>query len=300
MEAANHLMRSLPATRTNNSINDILDISGEPEWAAQWANGIERPALIGEDAETGKKWLKSEYNSDGDAPSYRSPYTNVYEPPFPDGMLPTPELRAIEMRSNELLDLYHPMYYESAICSAYVFAAEGCEFGAAWLIKQGTTDKNDGLCNAGWDGFHVFEVSHGGEKSGVATYKLLSEIDVQLESNTDETGSLSMSYASDPLQVQDKMAYDEINTHAINMATMVEAAENTLRAKFENAVFDQTDNKFQLRKHLGKACVVTHQSDGWTNMVKELEAAGVDKKAQKTWSDIEKSNKTWKPAAAKK
>ena len=31
MEAANHLMRSLPATRTNNSINDILDISGEPE-----------------------------------------------------------------------------------------------------------------------------------------------------------------------------------------------------------------------------------------------------------------------------
>lgn len=73
-------------------------------------------------------------------------------------------------------------------------------------------------------------------------------------------------------------------------------------AKFENAVFDQTDNKFQLRKHLGKACVEpTHQSDGWTNMVKELEAAGgIDKKAQKTWSDIEKSNKTRKPAAATK
>ena len=39
-----------------------------------------------------------------------SPFTNVYEPPFPDGMLPTPELREIEMRTNELLSLYHPMY----------------------------------------------------------------------------------------------------------------------------------------------------------------------------------------------
>merc|ERR1712153_91838 len=178
----------------------------------------ERPAEIAEDAETGQKWLKSEYNCDGPELSHRSPFTNVYEPPFPDGMLPTPELREIEMRSNELLSLYHPMYYESAICSAYVFAAQGCDFGAAWLIKQGTTTKSDGLTNAGWDGFHVFEVSHGGEESGVATYKLLSEIDVQLESNTEETGSLSMSYASDPLQVQDEMAYDEINTQAINMA----------------------------------------------------------------------------------
>jgi len=210
-------------------------------------------------------------------------------------MLPTPELREIEMRSNELLSLYHPMYYESAICSAYVFAAQGCDFGAAWLIKQGTTTKSDGLTNAGWDGFHVFEVSHGGEKSGVATYKLLSEIDVQLESNTEETGSLSMSYASDPLQVQDEMAYDEINTHAINMATMVEAAENSLRAKFENAVFDQTDNKFKLRKHLGVACVVTHQSEGWGSMVADLIKSGADKKAQKSWSDIEKGNKAFKP-----
>lgn len=46
---------------------------------------------------TGRKYLLCDYNRDGD--SYRSPWSNAYEPPIEgdDGFQPSPALRAMEV-----------------------------------------------------------------------------------------------------------------------------------------------------------------------------------------------------------
>lgn len=56
------------------------------------------------DESSGKYFIKSEYNRDGD--SYRSPWSNQYFPKLEDALFPSPKLRDLEMKANYLFDEY--------------------------------------------------------------------------------------------------------------------------------------------------------------------------------------------------
>jgi F-actin capping protein, beta subunit len=62
--------------------------------------GAVRPQPLREatDAESGRRYLLCEYNRDAD--SYRSPWSNKYDPPLEDAYMPRPELRKLEVYYN--------------------------------------------------------------------------------------------------------------------------------------------------------------------------------------------------------
>lgn len=66
----------------------------------------------------------------------RSPWSNEYEPELPDGLIPSPTLRKLEIAANEAFDTYREMYYEGGISSVYAYDAED-KFVVVVLIKKG-------------------------------------------------------------------------------------------------------------------------------------------------------------------
>jgi hypothetical protein len=71
-----------------------------------------------------------------DAPCARSPWSNEYNPPLPDGAMPSERLRRLEVQANEAFDTYREMYYEGGISSVYLWDLDK-GFAAVVLIKKG-------------------------------------------------------------------------------------------------------------------------------------------------------------------
>ena len=75
---------------------------------------VDQPLETAKDS-SGKLYLKCDYNRDGD--SYRSPWTNEFDPALDDGFKPSARLRAIEENANIIWDTYRAMYYECVFLS---------------------------------------------------------------------------------------------------------------------------------------------------------------------------------------
>ena len=77
-----------------------------PDLTDDLLNTIDQPLQAAKDAQ-GNTYLNCDYNRDGD--SYRSPWTNAYDPPIDDGVLPPPNLRRLEVAANDLFNSYREM-----------------------------------------------------------------------------------------------------------------------------------------------------------------------------------------------
>jgi capping protein beta len=61
-------------------------------------------------SKTGRDFLYCDYNRDGD--SYRSPWSNEFEPPIEDedgGTKPSERLRQLEVKMGEAMDVYRDL-----------------------------------------------------------------------------------------------------------------------------------------------------------------------------------------------
>jgi capping protein beta len=56
------------------------------------------------DAKTGSQFICSEFNRDGD--SFRSHFSNQYNPPIDDAVYPSEYLRGLEEKANGIFDEY--------------------------------------------------------------------------------------------------------------------------------------------------------------------------------------------------
>ena len=67
-----------------------------------------------------------------------SPWTNTYDPPLDDGVMPPTHLRAIEVEANEVFKSYMTAYYESGASSVYCWELDDDQsFAACVLFKKG-------------------------------------------------------------------------------------------------------------------------------------------------------------------
>jgi capping protein beta len=113
---------------------------------------VDQPLKIARDKETGKDYLLCDYNRDGD--SYRSPWSNKYDPPLSDGAVPSDRLRRLEIEANQAFDTYRELYFESGVCSVYLWDLDHGFAGVILIKKAGDTEKIKGC----WDSIHVVEV----------------------------------------------------------------------------------------------------------------------------------------------
>ncbi|XP_034275804.1 F-actin-capping protein subunit beta [Pantherophis guttatus] len=109
LDCALDLMRRLPPQQIEKNLSDLIDLV--PSLCEDLLSSVDQPLKIARDKVVGKDYLLCDYNRDGD--SYRSPWSNKYDPPLEDGAMPSARLRKLEVEANNAFDQYRDLYVDS-------------------------------------------------------------------------------------------------------------------------------------------------------------------------------------------
>jgi capping protein beta len=170
-----------------------------------------------------------------------SPWTNSYDPPIDDGVLPPAHLRAFEESANDLFGSYMQAYYENGASSVYCWELDDKSFAACVLFKKEVEKAKKGLESGGWDAIHVMEVRP--LAGGRANYKLTSTVMLRLATDHStgqgSQGELKLS-GSMTRQASQEAAAADMGAHLPNMGRMIEDMENRMRDSLQDVYFGKT------------------------------------------------------------
>ncbi|KAE9402886.1 F-actin capping protein [Gymnopus androsaceus JB14] len=241
------LMRRLPPTRTEENVAALIRIC--PDYADDLLGSVDQPLQLKTDRATGKEYLACDYNRDGE--SYRSPWSNEYDPPLEDGTVPTPKLRKLEISANDAFDTYREMYYEGGVSSVYLWDLDDGGFAGVVLLKKTMTPSAPSEPSGSWDSIHVFETAERGRQ---AHYKLTSTIMLQLvmkkASEDDDQkadgreswkrdGEITLGGSMTRQTEQDWPIHDS-SSHITNTGKMIEEMEIKMRNLLQEVYFGKT------------------------------------------------------------
>lgn len=232
LDCALDLMRRMPPENIENNLAGLLDLV--PNLTESLLSAVDQPLKIAHDKETGRDYLLCDYNRDGD--SYRSPWSNKYDPPLADGgAVPSSKLRQLEVQANDVFDVYRDMYFEGGISSVYCWDLDD-GFACVVLIKKiGDTARKSPVKGC-WDSIHVVEVIDRGK---AAHYKLTSTIMLSLTTQANNAGSVSLAGSLTRQAEQDYPVTDQ-NPHVANIGKMIEDMELKLRNSLDQIYFGKT------------------------------------------------------------
>lgn len=131
LDAALDLMRRLPPKDLEINLKSLIQVA--PDLEEELLSAVDQPLVSKVDLKTGREYLICDYNRD--ATSYRSPWSNEYDPPLVDGTVPSTRLRELEILANDAFDTYKELYYETGVSSVYLWDLEE-GFAATVLIKK--------------------------------------------------------------------------------------------------------------------------------------------------------------------
>jgi capping protein beta len=231
LDCALDLMRRLPPQQIETNLSDLIDLV--PDLCEDLLSSIDQPLKVATDKKVGKDYLLCDYNRDGD--SYRSPWTNTYEPPLEDGAMPSERLRKLEIEANTAFDQYRELYFEGGVSSVYLWDLDAGFAGVILIKKAGDGSKKIKGC---WDSIHVVEVQ---EKSSgrSAHYKLTSTSMLWLQTNRVGSGTMNLG-GSLTRQIEQDASVSEASPHIANIGKMVEEMENKIRNTLNEIYFGKT------------------------------------------------------------
>jgi len=233
LDCALDLMRRLPPSHIEDNLAGLLDLV--PNLMEQLLSAVDQPLKVAHDPVSKRDYLLCDYNRDGD--SYRSPWSNAYDPPLEDGAKPSKTLRDLEVQANDVFDIYRDLYYEGGVSSVYCWDLED-GFAACILIKKTQDQSKKGQPMKGtWDSIHVVEVH---DKKKNATYKLTSTVMLTLETETSTTGQVNLAGSLTRQDERKDLPLDAGNTHISNIGRMIEDMEIKLRQTLETIYFGKT------------------------------------------------------------
>nr|XP_026689422.1 uncharacterized protein LOC100181273 isoform X1 [Ciona intestinalis] len=232
LDYALDLMRRLPPQQVEKNLSDLIDLV--PELCEDLLSSVDQPLRVLRDKQTGKDYLLCDYNRDGD--SYRSPWSNKYDPPLSDGAKPSDSLRDIEVSANSAFDSYREMYFEGGISSVYMWDLDHGFAGAILIKKVGDSSPKIKGC---WDSIHVIEVV---EKSGGrnAHYKLTSTVMLWLQTSKAASGTMNLGGSLTRQVEKDSSLNEGSNSHIANIGRLVEEMENKMRHTLNEIYFGKT------------------------------------------------------------
>ncbi|KAE8787274.1 putative F-actin-capping protein subunit beta [Hordeum vulgare] len=231
MEPAMDLMRRMPPGSTETALNALLSLL--PDHSLDLLSQVDLPLQVCMDKENNKEYILCEYNRDAD--SYRSPWSNIYEPPLEDGTVPSEEMRNLEVEANEVFSVYRDQYYEGGISSVYIWEDEDESFIACFLIKKDGQGKRGYMQIGSWDAIHVIQV--GPEEEGAAHYCLNSTVMLSLTTDNKQSGTFNLSGS---IRRQMSMTLAVADGHLVNMGKMIEEMEGKLRNSLDQVYFGKT------------------------------------------------------------
>lgn len=231
LDCALDLMRRLPPQQIEHNLSNLIDLV--PDLCEDLLSSVDQPLKIASDKKVGKDYLLCDYNRDGD--SYRSPWTNSYDPPLEDGAMPSERLRKLEVEANAAFDQYRELYFEGGVSSVYLWDLDAGFAGVILIKKAGDGSKKIKGC---WDSIHVVEVQ---EKSSgrSAHYKLTSTSMLWLQTNREGSGTMNLG-GSLTRQIEQDAPVSEASPHIANIGRMVEDMENKIRNTLNEIYFGKT------------------------------------------------------------
>eukprot|EP00731_Ephydatia_muelleri_P014379 Em0008g99a len=230
LDCALDLMRRLPPQQIEKNLSDLIDLV--PSLCEDLLSSVDQPLKIARDKQVGKDYLLCDYNRDGD--SYRSPWTNKYEPPLADGAVPSDKLRRLEVEANQAFETYRELYFESGVCSVYLWDLDHGFAGVILIKKAGDTEKIKGC----WDSIHVVEVQEKAQGKN-AHYKLTSTVMLWLQTIKETSGTMNLG-GSLTRQAETDSPVNESSPHIVNIGRMVEDMENKMRSTLDQIYFGKT------------------------------------------------------------
>nr|POF13043.1 f-actin-capping protein subunit beta [Quercus suber] len=239
-DAALDLLRRLPPSRTQQNLNGIISL--RPDLEEDLLSSVDVALTSKRCPKSGRDYLCCDYNRDGS--SYRSPWSNEFEPPIDADdaaeIVPGGRVRRMEEQLNAAVDVYRELYYEGGVSSAYLWALdEG--FAGVVLFKKSSSSSGDNAGKGGWDSIHVLETSESTTKRS-AHYKLTSTVILNLGLQSAAIDSLELAGNLTRQTQQDLplggLRESEVETgHVANIGKMVEDMETRMRNLLQEVYF---------------------------------------------------------------
>jgi len=253
LDCALDLMRRLPPAHIEENLAGLIDLV--PDLVEQLLSAVDQPLKVAHDPVSKRDYLLCDYNRDGD--SYRSPWSNKYEPHIDDGAVPSADLRKTEVVANEVFDIYRDLYFEGGVSSVYCWDLdEG--FASCILIKKVQDQSKKGQPMKGsWDSIHVVEVQDNKTK---AHYKLTSTVMLNIETETTSTGRVSLA-GSLTRQDEKDFPVNDANPHVSNIGKMVEDMEIKMRTTLEQIYFGKTKDIVHELRSVMSTAILKQQKD---------------------------------------
>jgi capping protein (actin filament) muscle Z-line, beta len=106
-DAALDLLRRLNPADTAKNVERLCALA--PSLTEDLLESVDVPLAVKRCRKTGREFLCCDYNRDGD--SWRSPWSNEFEPSLEDGegVVPSERVRRMEIRANEGFDVYREL-----------------------------------------------------------------------------------------------------------------------------------------------------------------------------------------------
>ncbi|KAJ3106569.1 F-actin-capping protein subunit beta, partial [Physocladia obscura] len=235
IEASLDLMRRLFPPSTSSNVARIATLLNDTTLEEELLAAVDQPLLPKVCPLSNRAYLACDYNRD--ERSYRSPWSNQYDPPLADATFPSTRLRKLEVAANEAFDVYRELYFEGGVSSVYLWDTdEQNVFAGAVLIKKAS---QEGTVDSGsWDSIHVVEVQ---EKGRTAHYKLTSTIILQLIHGTISNilDELNLS-GNMTRQAEHDLPVEDLGSHVANIGRIVEDMELKMRNALHEIYFGKT------------------------------------------------------------
>ncbi|KAK3716677.1 F-actin-capping protein subunit beta [Vermiconidia calcicola] len=238
-DAALDLLRRLPPSSTQKNLNGIISL--RPELEEDLLSSVDVALTSRRCTKSGRDYLCCDYNRDGD--SYRSPWSNEFEPPIePEDaadLIPHGRVRRMEESLNAGFDVYRELYYEGGISSAYLWALDEGFAGVVLFKKASSAGGSAG--KGGWDSIHVLEVNESATKRS-AHYKLTSTVILDLGMSSAAVDSLELA-GNLTRQTQQDLPLNGLRDaeveqgHMSNIGRMVEDMETRMRNLLQEVYF---------------------------------------------------------------
>jgi capping protein beta len=233
LDCALDLMRRLPPQQIEKNLSDLIDLI--PSLCEDLLSSVDQPLKIARDKAVGKDYLLCDYNRDGD--SYRSPWSNTYDPALEDGAMPTEKLRRLEVEANAAFEQYRDMYFEGGVSSVYLWDLDHGFAGVILIKKAGDGSRKIKGC---WDSIHVMEVLE--KTTGrSAHYKLTSTAMLWLQTHKPGSGTMNLG-GSLTRQMEQDCIISDTTPHIVNIGKMIEEMENKIRSTLNEIYFSKTSN----------------------------------------------------------
>ncbi|KAK8050237.1 F-actin-capping protein subunit beta [Apiospora phragmitis] len=262
-DSALDLLRRLNPKHTTKHLQSLISLA--PDLTEDLLSSVDQPLSVRRCKQTGRDYLLCDYNRDGD--SYRSPWSNEFDPPLGSGggagseggggATPSEKVRRMEVKANEAFDVYRELYYEGGVSSVYFWNLDDGFAGVVLLKKEA---KPGSASEGSWDSIHVFEAI---DRARMTQYNLTSTVILSLSTRSSGLGDMDLS-GNMTRQIEQELPAESDEQQIANIGKLVEDMELKMRNLLQEVYF-------------GKAKDVV----GDLRSVGSLSEAGRDREAQR-------------------